>query len=152
MKKVEVKKQLSYKLDELLKHFPKENRSININEISLIKDIVLLFNSLYKEVNYSYSESMLFLSLITYRKIWQDQENYRFTAFVVGQQALLAAGHQDAAPQQSKLLAIDIETGATLWSIDLPASVVKSGLTMDSNGSIYAALENGELHCWKVTN
>jgi outer membrane protein assembly factor BamB len=88
----------------------------------------------------------------TPKYLWQDQQNYRFTSLVVGQQALLAAGHQEATPQHSKLLAIDIETGATLWSVDLPAATVKSGLAMDSNGSVYAALENGELHCWKVKN
>jgi outer membrane protein assembly factor BamB len=79
--------------------------------------------------------------------VWQDQSNRRFTAFVVTDQVLLAAGHLDGQEDQPFLAAIDTKTGNDRWLVKLPSLPVKGGVAIDRDRQIYVALENGKLFC-----
>lgn len=81
--------------------------------------------------------------------LWQDEAQHRFTALAILENVLLAAGHPNAAPDKPVLLAIDIESGKTIWKHDLPADAVKGGLAFDSKSHIYLSLENGQVVCYR---
>ncbi len=82
------------------------------------------------------------------KPFWADRTNRRFTAFVVGANALLAAGHTGPADSpQPMLAAIDTATGADIWTRPLPALVVKGGLAIDAAGRLFASLEDGQTLC-----
>jgi hypothetical protein len=77
--------------------------------------------------------------------LWQDQQDLRFTSFVVGPNYLLATGHSDSQPDKPLIAAIDIRDGRQLWQHPLPADAVKGGSAVDARGQIYVTLENGQL-------
>jgi outer membrane protein assembly factor BamB len=80
---------------------------------------------------------------------WRDQENRRFTSFVVAGDRLLAAGHPAARPGAAFLSLTDIASGKDVWKIELPALPVKGGTAVAGDGRIYASLENGSLVCYQ---
>jgi outer membrane protein assembly factor BamB len=86
------------------------------------------------------------------KTIWQDQEDRRFTSFVISPQRLMATGHSDKTPEQRFLTAINIKDGSDLWQQPIPAEAVKGGLAMDHKGRIYVTLENGQLLCYGPKN
>jgi outer membrane protein assembly factor BamB len=81
--------------------------------------------------------------------LWEDKSRARFTGFVVGLGALLTAG-ETATPAGPKpfLASVDIQNGSPAWREELPAPVVKSGLAVDHQARIIAALENGQVLCF----
>jgi len=76
---------------------------------------------------------------------WRDQENRRFTAYIIGEDTLLAAGHSVAKPDEAFVAAIDIQTGKDRWRQPLSALATKGGLALARDGSIIATLEDGTL-------
>ncbi|QDT84875.1 PQQ-binding-like beta-propeller repeat protein [Gimesia chilikensis] len=82
------------------------------------------------------------------KNLWEDQQQRRFTSFIVSPQTLLTAGHPDQQPEKPFLTAIDIGKGTDLWSHPLPALAVKGGTAIDSHGRIFVTLENGQLCCF----
>ena len=84
------------------------------------------------------------------KNIWEDQQQRRFTSFIVSPEVLLAAGHPDEQPEAPFLTAIDIEQGTDLWSHALPAQAVKGGTAINVDGSIIVSLENGQLLCFQA--
>ncbi|MEQ9410713.1 MAG: PQQ-binding-like beta-propeller repeat protein [Fuerstiella sp.] len=81
--------------------------------------------------------------------VWQDDQNRRFTSFVIAGDTLLASGHTEQTPDKPFLTAIRIADGSELWKQELPADVVKGGIAVDAAGRIYVTLENGQLHCFR---
>lgn len=82
------------------------------------------------------------------KNLWEDQQQRRFTSFIVSPQTLLAAGHPDQQPEKPFLTAIDITEGTDRWSHPLPALAVKGGTAIDARGRIFVTLENGQLCCF----
>ena len=80
---------------------------------------------------------------------WRDQENRRFTSFVIAGDRLLSAGHPASRPGAAFLALTDIESGKDVWKLDLPALPVKGGTAVTGDGRVYASLENGSLVCYK---
>ncbi|TVP96045.1 MAG: hypothetical protein EA381_17800 [Planctomycetaceae bacterium] len=85
------------------------------------------------------------------RRMWQDDQEWRFTSFAIGGSTLLATGHTAAAPDQSQLVAFRIEDGKPLWQHPLPAEATKGGIAVDADSHIYVSLENGQLLCFQPT-
>lgn len=83
------------------------------------------------------------------KHVWQDEDNRRFTGFVVADDQLLATGHTEEQPDKPFLVAISIADGRDLWRINLPADAVKGGTAVDAAGRVYVALENGQLMCFR---
>jgi hypothetical protein len=75
--------------------------------------------------------------------LWQDEGQRRFTAFALGDGALLGAAQDPGQSNEPVLLAIDVESGRQLWRQPLPAPTVKGGIAVDSTGLIYVSLEDG---------
>lgn len=84
------------------------------------------------------------------KNLWEDQQQRRFTSFIVSPEVLLTAGHPDEQPEAPFLTAINIEQGTDLWSHALPALAVKGGTAINADGSIIVALENGQLLCFQA--
>ena len=82
------------------------------------------------------------------KKLWQDAQNRRFTAFVVAKDMLIATGHTQAQPDAPFLVAIRIKDGMDLWQQELPADAVKGGIAVDDADRIFVSLENGQLLCF----
>ncbi|HIG30372.1 MAG TPA: hypothetical protein EYQ50_22265 [Verrucomicrobiales bacterium] len=82
------------------------------------------------------------------KTLWKDKQNRRFTSFIVGPNRLVGAGHPDADLEKAFLAAIDINDGSDVWNLSIPAHTVKGGAAIDSQGRIFAALENGRLLCF----
>ncbi len=85
----------------------------------------------------------------TPKHVWQDKQNRRFTGFVITDKSLLTTGHPDEQPERPFLAAVNVNDGSDVWKVNLPAIAVKGGLAVDSQGRIYAALENGKLVCYR---
>ncbi|MHC4750089.1 MAG: outer membrane protein assembly factor BamB family protein [Planctomycetota bacterium] len=83
------------------------------------------------------------------RKIlWQDKAGTRYKGFIMTDDVLLAANVRGAGENTtSSLSAIRIKDATSLWSLELPAPVVKAGLAIDNEGRIIAVLENGKVIC-----
>ena len=84
--------------------------------------------------------------------LWQDDQQWRFTACILSGDTLLGAGHrelqEDGEEPQPALLSIDIRDGRRRWEMPLDALVVKGGAAASSEGNVYVTLENGELVCF----
>ena len=76
---------------------------------------------------------------------WRDQEHRRFTAYLVSEDVLVAAGHSAAKPDEAFIVAIDIQSGRDLWRQPLPALTTKGGLALARDGSILTTLEDGQM-------
>jgi len=84
------------------------------------------------------------------KPVWRDPQNRRFTAFVVGKNTLLTAGHTGPAEEPKPFLAaIDIEGGKNVWSIPLDTHVVRGGVAVDAGGRVFVSLEDGRVGCFK---
>jgi len=82
------------------------------------------------------------------KPLWADAKGRRFTAFVVGPDLLLAAGHAGALePSDPQLAAITLADGTEAWSLPLDSLVVKGGLAVDSAGRVVVSLEDGRVMC-----
>ena len=81
--------------------------------------------------------------------VWRDEQNRRFTSFVVSGDRLLATGHSESTPDKPFLVAISIKDGEDLWKHDLPADAVKGGTAVDASGHVFLTLENGQLMCFR---
>ena len=79
--------------------------------------------------------------------IWQDTQKRRFTSFIIADEVLLGGGHPDG-KEEPFLLALNVADGSTHWHHPLPALPVKGGTALGQDGSIYVALENGQLACF----
>ena len=80
--------------------------------------------------------------------IWQDEQQRRFTACILSDEAMIGGGHRDGEDKEARLWAIDVRNGEDRWEKQLPALPVKGGVALGANGSVYVALENGELICF----
>ena len=81
--------------------------------------------------------------------IWRDEQDRRFTSFVVTKNQLLATGHAEKSPDSPFLVAINVADGTDLWRKDLPADAVKGGAAVDAAGRVFVTLENGQLMCFR---
>lgn len=81
--------------------------------------------------------------------IWKDDQNRRFTSFVVTENTLMATGHPDAQESEAFLVSINTEDGSDNWIESIPANAVKGGTSMGHDGRIYVSLENGQLLCYE---
>jgi outer membrane protein assembly factor BamB len=80
---------------------------------------------------------------------WRLPADRRYSAFMVGSELLLTAGHTGDEPQGNwSLSAIRLADGTEAWREALPAAVVRGGLATDSAGRIVVALENGQVVCF----
>ncbi|WP_372897437.1 hypothetical protein, partial [Stieleria sp.] len=79
------------------------------------------------------------------KAIWQDTGNRRFTSFAVTDETLLATGHPDGNESDAFLVSINTRDGSDNWIKPLPALAVKGGVSIDHQGRISVALENGQL-------
>ena len=80
--------------------------------------------------------------------VWQCNSPWRFNGFIVGPDAVVAAG--EAASEGGAgffVAALDLKDGSVLWRQDVPCAVVKGGTAVDRTGRIFAALEDGRLLC-----
>jgi outer membrane protein assembly factor BamB len=77
--------------------------------------------------------------------IWRDSLQRRFTSFAVCDNLIVGTGHSEAEPTKPFIVAIEPETGKTVWQHELPADAVKGGIAVDAKGQIYVTLENGQL-------
>jgi outer membrane protein assembly factor BamB len=82
------------------------------------------------------------------KAIWQDQQDRRFTSFVVSPNRLLVTGHPDKKPDKTFLAAINVKDGSDAWRHSIPGEAVKGGTAIDHSGRIYVALETGQLLCF----
>ena len=80
---------------------------------------------------------------------WQDPSNLRFNGFVATDDRLLAAGHPDGREDDSFLVSMDTADGSSLWRKELPSNAVKGGVSIDHQGNIIVAMENGQLACFE---
>ncbi len=81
--------------------------------------------------------------------VWQDKSGRRFNSFIVSGDTLLAAAQISAPDATTTILtAVNVEDGSDLWSLELPAAVVKGGTAIDHQGRIVVALENGRIVCF----
>jgi hypothetical protein len=72
----------------------------------------------------------------------------RFNGFIVGPDALLAAGSDGTkTPVEHFVAAVKLADGTDLWCEKLPASVVKGGAAVDHAGRIFVALDDGRVIC-----
>lgn len=81
--------------------------------------------------------------------LWQDTEQRRFTSFVISTSTILGGGHRDGR-EEAFLLALDVTNGETRWQQPLPALPVKGGVAMNRRGTIFVAMENGQLTCFRA--
>ena len=79
------------------------------------------------------------------KRIWQDARDRRFTSFVISPETLMATGHTEDEPEKPFILGMRIRDGADLFSYELPADAVKSGIAVDHTQRVYVTLENGRL-------
>jgi outer membrane protein assembly factor BamB len=78
--------------------------------------------------------------------VWQQLGGRLFSAFVVGGQTVLAAGHEDAEdPAACSLIGLRADDGSTIWSLALSGPVAKDGLAVQPGGRIFVTLENGKV-------
>jgi outer membrane protein assembly factor BamB len=82
------------------------------------------------------------------KSVWQDKGKRRFTSFVISPKRLVATGHPDLSPEQAFLVATNIKDGTDAWVEKLPADAVKGGTSIDHQGRLFVALENGQLLCF----
>ncbi|MCA9135204.1 MAG: PQQ-binding-like beta-propeller repeat protein, partial [Planctomycetales bacterium] len=82
------------------------------------------------------------------KPVWRDQSNRRFTSFAVTDNTLLATAHPDGDESDSFIVSINTSDGSDNWRKPLPALAVKGGTSIDHNGRMYVALENGKLLCF----
>ncbi len=82
------------------------------------------------------------------KTLWKDNDDLRFTGFVVAPTQLLATGHAERRPDQAFLQVATIKDGQTIWKEPLPALTVKGGVAVDHRDHIYVTLENGEMICF----
>ena len=75
------------------------------------------------------------------RAIWQKSE-WKFRAFAVGKDILLAAGEADG---KSHLVAIQLADGKELWRQGLDGPVVRDGLAVRTDGTTVVSLEDGRV-------
>ena len=80
--------------------------------------------------------------------VWKDDKDRRFTSFAVTDATLLATGHPEGEDTESFLVSIDTAEGSDNWIKSLPADAVKGGMSIDHQGRLYIALENGQLLCF----
>ncbi len=80
--------------------------------------------------------------------VWQDTAKRRFTSFVISDNTLLAAGHGENQEDRPFIAAINVDDGKDRWLKPLSALAVKGGTTIDHQGRIYVAMENGKLACF----
>ncbi|MCR9295762.1 MAG: PQQ-like beta-propeller repeat protein, partial [bacterium] len=86
------------------------------------------------------------------KPIWQDGDNRRFHGFVVTDKTLVAAGHVEGAESEAFLVAMNTADGTDRWLHQLPANAVKGGISIDHQGQLMVALENGQLLCFEPAN
>jgi hypothetical protein len=79
---------------------------------------------------------------------WQDQNQRRFTSFIVSGDQLLSTGHPDEKTDEAFMALTNVKDGKDVWLMKLPALPVKGGSAIDHLGNIYLTLENGELLCY----
>jgi hypothetical protein len=81
--------------------------------------------------------------------IWQLRPAPRFNGFVVGQDAVAAAGQRasDGRPKPF-VAAIRLADGADLWRDELPAPAVRGGAAIDHTGRLFVSLDDGRLVCY----
>ncbi|MFK5921849.1 MAG: PQQ-binding-like beta-propeller repeat protein [Verrucomicrobiota bacterium] len=82
------------------------------------------------------------------KNLWQDQNQRRFTSFIVSGDQLLSTGHPDEKPEEAFMALTNVKDGKDVWLMKLPALPVKGGSAIDHLGNIYLTLENGELLCY----
>lgn len=85
------------------------------------------------------------------KAVWKDSGNRRFTSFTVTDKTLLATGHPDGDETHSFLVSINTSDGSDNWIKQLPADAVKGGTSIDHQGRLYVALEDGRLLCFTPT-
>jgi outer membrane protein assembly factor BamB len=81
--------------------------------------------------------------------IWNDEQDRRFTSFVVTESTLMATGHPGDQESEPFLVSINNEDGSDNWIESIPANAVKGGTSIDREGRIFVSLENGQLLCFK---
>lgn len=81
--------------------------------------------------------------------IWQDDQQRRFTSVAISGDVAIGGGHVDG-QEEPFLYCFDIRTGEDRWTVKLPGLPVKGGLAVGPAGSVYTALENGELACFSA--
>ena len=79
---------------------------------------------------------------------WKDQNQRRFTSFIVSGDKLLGAGHPDEKPENAFLVNINVSDGTDHWKRELPSIPVKGGTAIDAEGRIFVVMENGEMMCF----
>jgi hypothetical protein len=84
--------------------------------------------------------------------IWKDSRFVATSAVVLAKNAVIVAGSlngqtSDDAPRPV-LLALDIDSGKTLWSKPLPAPVENWGLAVDRDGRLILTLVDGRVLCY----
>lgn len=81
--------------------------------------------------------------------IWADRLARRFNSFIVGRDALVAAGQgAEAGRSKPQLAAIALKDGSDLWREALPAPAVRNGAAIDNAGRLFVALDDGRLECF----
>lgn len=80
--------------------------------------------------------------------LWKDNQNRRFTSFIVTEKTLLATGHVNPDGGDSFLVSLNTADGSDRWMESLPADAVKGGAAIGHDGRIFLTLENGNLHCY----
>ena len=85
--------------------------------------------------------------------VWQHRPIRRFNSFILGPDALVAAGHEDPTldPKKPFLMAVRIADGKELWREDVPCAVVKGGTAVDHKGRIIVCLQDGRVLCFAAT-
>ncbi len=72
----------------------------------------------------------------------------KFTSFIVGPTALLAAGNDSTkSPVEHFVAAVKLADGSDLWYEKLPAPAVKGGTAVDHAGRMFVALDDGQVIC-----
>jgi outer membrane protein assembly factor BamB len=80
-------------------------------------------------------------------RLWTSRGR-RFTGFIVGPNALLAAGDSSLQSRvQNFIAAINLADGSDLWCEQLPAPVVKNGVAINHAGRVFTALDDGRVLC-----
>jgi outer membrane protein assembly factor BamB len=81
--------------------------------------------------------------------VWESRLPGRYNSFIVGPDAVVAAGQRTEQDRVKPFLAgIRLKDGAEVWMEELPAPVVRRGTAIDAARRIVGALDDGRLMCF----
>ncbi len=82
--------------------------------------------------------------------IWsRDSVKYQYNAYIITKDVILVAAWLPGEKEKtSKMIAINMKDGTTLWEKQLSSVIVNSGFALDDKNRIFTSLQNGVIKCF----